>query len=234
MDATVHDAFDTSLETPPHAGGPVLHAGAPPEEAKIAMILLHGRGAGPEDVLSLADAYALEGVCYLAPAAGDLQIEKRSWYPHPFTMDFDKNEPFIESAFSVIESLLSHLAKRGLPPERCVLGGFSQGACLATHFAYRYPRRYGMIVGYSGGLIGNHKQVFQPHGDLEGTPVELSGGEKDVRVPWARVEQTARVLRAMHAQVEIESYPDLPHTICREQVQKTRERLQALLAGLRK
>lgn len=232
MVATEPTMFDTSLETPPHAGGAVLHAGAKPQDAKIAMILLHGRGAGPEDVLSLADAYALEGVCYLAPTAGDMPIEKHSWYPHPFTSDFKQNEPLMESAFTVIESLLSQLAKLGLPPERCVLGGFSQGACLATHFAYRFPRRYGMIVGYSGGLIGNHKHVFQPHGDLEGTPVDLSSGEKDVRVPWARVEQTAKVLTAMNAQVELEQYPDLPHTICRAQVDKTRARLEALIAGV--
>ncbi|MFI4917769.1 MAG: alpha/beta hydrolase [Phycisphaerales bacterium JB060] len=238
MDAThapdFDTPFDTSLETPPHAGGAVMHVGATPEDARIAMILLHGRGAGPRDVLSLADAYALEGVCYLAPAAGDLLSEKNSWYPQPFTMDFKNNEPMIESAFTVVESLLSQLAKLGLPPERCVLGGFSQGACLVTHFAYRYPRRYGMIVGYSGGLIGNNKQVFQPHGDLEGTPVDLSSGEKDFRVPWARVEQTAKVLRAMNAQVELEQYPDLPHTICRAQVDKTRGKLETLLASVKK
>lgn len=238
MDATTGDhsgdQFDTSLETPPHAGGAVLHAGAAPQDATIAMIMLHGRGAGPEDVLALANAYRLDSVCYLAPTASDLPSEKHSWYPQPFTMDFDKNEPFIESAFSVIESLLSQLARLGLPPERCVLGGFSQGACLVTHFAYRYPRRYGMIIGYSGGLIGNHKHVFQPHGDLEGTPVDLSSGERDPRVTWPRVEQTARVLRAMNAEVALESYPDLPHTICREQVEKTRERLLNLIEHVTK
>lgn len=237
MDAREIDTFDTSLELPPHAGQRILHAGAEPEDASIAMILLHGRGSTPEDIISLADGYDLPGVCYLAPAAAGPaytlpgQEPGGSWYPQPFTVDLEKNRDHFDSAHAVLESLLSHLSKLGLTPERCVLGGFSQGACLATNHAYQFPRRYGLIVGYSGGLPGKTKHVFHPHGDLEGTPVELSCGDRDIHIPWKRVEQTAEVLTAMNADVTLEQYPGLPHSVSRTQVDKTTERLQALLEG---
>lgn len=250
MDAREIDTFDTSLELPPHAGQRIVHAGAEPKDAAIAFILLHGRNATPEDIISLADGYDLPGVCYLAPAAKGnfyrpatpatdttpampaLGTPGGSWYPQPFMTDIVKNQDEIDSAHSVIESLLSQLSKLGLTPERCVLGGFSQGACLAADHAYHFPRRYGLIVAYSGGLPGKTTHVFKPDGDLEGTPIELSSGERDYHIPWKRVEETAQVFERMNAAVELEKYPGLPHSISRTQVDKTRERLQALIEAV--
>ncbi|UYV13781.1 MAG: dienelactone hydrolase family protein [Phycisphaera sp.] len=226
MDVRVATEFDTSQCPPPHGGQRILHAGAAVADAKIVMILLHGRGAGPHDIISVAEAYDLPGVCYLAPGAAD-----DSWYPQLFTSPLEANAAAVESAHALIEALLGLLAEEGFPPERCVLGGFSQGACLASDHAFRYPRRYGLIVGYSGGLIGGLDHAFEPQGDLEGTPVELSCGDADPFIPWPRVEQTAEVLTAMSAEVELEKYPGLPHSISRTQVDKTTVRLQALIDG---
>jgi len=195
--------------------------------AKIVMILLHGRGAGPLDIISLADAFDLPGICYLAPAAA-----KDSWYPQLFTSPLELNVAAVESAHTLIEALLTQLTELGFPPDRCVLGGFSQGACLATDHAFRYPRRYGLIVGYSGGLIGGPDHTFEPTGDLKMTPVELSCGDNDPFIPWPRVEQTAHVLVTMNAGVTLEQYPGLPHSISRTQVEKTKVRLRALIDGV--
>lgn len=227
MDVRETTEFDTSHCPPPHGGQPILHAGAAIADAKIVMILLHGRGAGPLDIISLAEAYDLPGICYLAPAA-----DEDSWYPQLFTSPLEGNAESVDSAHALIEALLDLLNERGFPPQRCVLGGFSQGACLASDHAFRYPRRYGLITGYSGGLIGGLDHAFEPAGDLEGTPVELSCGDDDPFIPWPRVEQTAHVLAAMNADVTLEQYPGLPHSISRTQVEKTKVRLRALIDGV--
>lgn len=226
MQAPTTETFDTSFELPPHAGQPILQSGESLDNAKLAMVLLHGRGAGPEDVLTLADAYGLEGLAYIAPAAAD-----HSWYPYPFGSGEKSNAPSVESAHTVLESVLSTLARHGFPPERVVLGGFSQGACLALSHTTAYPRRYGRIVAYSGALIGNFKKGFVPHGDLEGTPIEISGGDHDPHVPWFQMQFAAQTLEAMGAEVELHQHAGLPHTVCRDQIAATRERLAAMIAA---
>ena len=220
--------IDTSMEMPPHAGGRVVLAGAPLSEARIAMLLLHNRGSEPEDVLTLADAYALEGVCYVAPAA-----DGRSWYPSMYASGEKTNAQPLESASTVIESILSTLAKRGLPPERCALAGFSQGACVVLTHAMAHPRRYGLLVAYAGALPGNYGGAIQPYGSLEGTPVDLSVGKHDPHVAWMKVDQAARALRAMHAQVHEQQHEGLPHTLCRAQIDTTREHLRTLIASVK-
>ena len=225
MRSQTNASFDTAHELLPHAGQPVRTTGTPPEDARLAMLLLHGRGAGPDDVLSLADAYGLPGVCYVAPAAAD-----NTWYPYPFSAGDKMNGRHVESAHTVIESVLSMLAKLGFPPERCAIGGFSQGACLALTHAMAYPRPYGLVVAYTGALIGTYKKGFVPHGTLEGTRVEISGGDHDPHVPWNQMQFAADVLFGMGAEVSIDKHPGLPHTICRDQVERTRERLIGLMA----
>jgi len=222
----VLDVFDTSHELAPHAGEPVRTAGAPLDNAALAVLLLHGRGAGPEDVLSLADAYGLPGVCYVAPAAAN-----STWYPQAFSAGDKMNGAHVESAHTVIESVFSTLARHGFAPERCAMGGFSQGACLTLTHAMAYPRRYGLLFAYTGALIGNFKKGFAPHGTLDGTPVEISGGDQDAHVPWYQMKFAGEVLEGMGAEVSLDQHPGLPHTICRDQIARTRERLQSLMAS---
>ena len=229
MDATTHDRsggpFDTSLEMPPHGGQRVATAGAPIDQASIAVVLLHGRGCEPEDVLTLADAYTIDGVCYVAPAAA-----QNAWYPALFSSGEKSNAQPLESAHAVIEAILSTLARHGLPPERCVLAGFSQGACVVLDHALAHPRRYGLLVAYAGAVPGTYGAAIQPHGHLDGTPVDLSCGQNDPFVSSYKLDQTARALRAMGAEVDVQQHPGLPHTMCRAQIDRTREHLGRLLA----
>lgn len=216
-------AFGTQGASPPHGGGPIRHAGADLHEASGVVVLLHGRGASPHDILSLAPEFRAPHLCYLALAAAN-----NSWYPHSFLAGEPANGPSVASAHEVLEACLERLREHGFGPERCVLGGFSQGACLALDHAYKFPRRYGLILAYTGGLIGEPDARFEPQGDLQGTPVDLSAGDADPFVPWPRVERTARVLEAMGASVDLAQYPGLPHTISRTQVERTREHLVRL------
>ncbi len=156
------------------------------------MVLLHGRGASARDILMLASAFEREEVAYLAPQAAGAE-----WYPLRFIEPTARNEPHLSAALAVVDDLVADIAAAGLPAERTVILGFSQGACLATEYAARRPRRYGGVVGLSGGLFGSDGEITAHSGDLQGTPVILGCSDTDAHIPLKRVEATASVLSAL-------------------------------------
>jgi len=191
-----------------HEGQPVATAGRPLGEGSAAMILVHGRGGTPRDMLSLADELAHPAFTYLAPAAAG-----NTWYPNSFMADIASNEPGISSGLAVLDGLVKRVVPAGVPTERIVLGGFSQGACLMSEFAVRHARRYGGIIAFSGGLIGPRGTSWPYDGDFAGTPVFLGCSDVDAHVPMDRVEESAKVFTRMGATVELRFYPGMGHLI---------------------
>jgi phospholipase/carboxylesterase len=207
----------------PHEGRPVLAAGAPLDQAQAAMILIHGRGATAESILDLAAEVDRPGFAYLAPqAAGN------TWYPNSFLAPILSNEPGLSSGLAVIDGLLAHLAAAGLPPERTILLGFSQGACLTLEYVARHARRYGGVAGLSGGLIGPDGTPRNYTGSLAGTPVFLGCSDVDFHIPKERVEDTAAVLRRLGGDVTMRLYPNMGHTVNADELAAVR----ALMAGV--
>ena len=147
----------TTTAPPPHGGQPIVVRGTPVAEATSAMVLLHGRGASADDILPLGEQVSRPGMVYLAPDA-----EGRTWYPNRFIAPIETNEPWLSSALASIDSILRTLSTKGIPPERVVLAGFSQGGCLALEYAARNPRHYGGLVGLSAGLIGPPGTTWTP------------------------------------------------------------------------
>ncbi len=177
------------------------------------VILLHGRGGSAEDVLGLARAMYDPRLCYLAP-----QAASSSWYPQSFLAPRKLNEPWLSSALRKVEALIEMAAAAGISQEQIVMGGFSQGACLSTEFVASYPARYGGLIALTGGLVGPLGSQLIHSGHLAGTPVFLAGGDPDPHVPWARVEESAEVLRAMGAEVTTRRYPGKPHSVSAEEI----------------
>ena len=192
----------------PHRGQPVLAMGTPPDQARTAVVCLHGRGAGADDILGLAEVLGLPDLAYVAPEAADAV-----WYPEHFQVPTARNQPWLDSALGVVSALLDHLAASGIPAERVALLGFSQGACLATEYAARNPRRYLAVIGLSGGLIGADDELGGHAGDLAGTPVFLGCSDVDYYIPKERVERTAEVLRGLGADVTTRLYRGMGHTV---------------------
>ncbi len=206
----------------PHQNQPVLTLGPSPAEARLAAILIHGRGASAEDILGLAHELAIPDVAYLAPQAAD-----HTWYPYSFLSKIEQNEPGLTSALLVIEGLISQLVEQGIPPERVVLMGFSQGACLTLEFAARHARRYAAIAAFSGGVIGPPGTLRDYAGSFDGTPTFLGCSDLDPHIPVERVRESAEVYRRMGAAVDERIYPRMGHTINRDEI----ERVRLLLAG---
>jgi predicted esterase len=138
------------------------------------------------------------------------------------------NEPWLSSAIRRVHDAVDELAGAGLPPERLMMLGFSQGACLTLEAAARRSHRYGALVGFSGGLIGPPGTPRAYTGSFAGTPVFLGCSDVDPHIPWQRVVETAEVLRGMGAAVTLRRYPGMPHTVNEEEVAAARELLAAI------
>ena len=205
----------------PHSKAEVHHLGVPLTEAHGAVILLHGRGGSAEDILSLAHSLYDPRLAYLAP-----QAVGNSWYPNSFLAPRASNEPWLTSALSKVQSVVDLVLAAGVPLERIVIGGFSQGACLTTEFAATHPARYAALLAFTGGLIGPPGSDLQHVGDLAGTPALLCSGDPDPHIPWARVEETGKLLTAMGAIVTMRRYPGRPHTVGPDELDHARILLQ--------
>jgi predicted esterase len=197
----------------PHQGQPVRTAGAPLTRARAAMVMLHGRGATAEDILSLVPALAAPDFAYAAPQAGG-----NSWWPHSFLAPIASNEPGISSAMAAVADVLRQTAAAGIPPERTFLLGFSQGACLAAEFAARHARRYGGVAALSGGLVGPDGTPRDYSGSLEGTPVFLGCSDVDPHIPAKRVRESAEVLQRLGGEVTMRLYPGMGHQINEDEI----------------
>jgi predicted esterase len=207
----------------PHQGQPIRIAGEPVSRARAALLMVHGRGATAEDILSLAHEFDQPGFAYLAPqAAGN------TWYPNRFLVPLAENEPWLSSALALVGDVLAQIVNAGIARERVMLLGFSQGACLALEFAARNARRYGGLVGLSGALIGPEDTPRDYPGSLAGTPVFLGCSDVDFHVPKERVGETAEVLRRLGGEVSERLYPNMDHTINQDEIDFVRGMMQAL------
>jgi predicted esterase len=186
------------------------------------MILVHGRGASAADIMTLGAELKQPGFAYLAPqAAGN------TWYPHPFTAPMESNEPYLSSALEVLATVLTSVEET-IPAERVVLLGFSQGACLTLEFAARHARRYGAVVGLSGGLIGPDGTPRDYPGVFAGTPVFLGCSDIDPHIPKERVIASGDVFERMGAKVAVRLYPGMPHTVNEDEIRTVNKVIKPL------
>jgi predicted esterase len=211
-------------ERDPHGGQPVRTAGVPLNSARAAVVMIHGRGATAESILTLAPALEMPDVAFLAPqAAGG------TWYPYSFLAPIERNEPGITSGMRAITRVLERVESSGLPPERTMLLGFSQGACLATEYLARHAKRYAGLASLSGGLIGPDDTPRDYAGSLDGTPVFLGCSDIDAHVPAARVRESADVLRGLGGEVTMRLYPGMGHIVNEDEIEHVRGMLTAAL-----
>jgi predicted esterase len=196
-----------------HQGQPVLTAGVALEAAKAAMIMLHGRGASAEDMMALAAHLQHPSFAYLAPQAANY-----TWYPERFMEPIERNEPWLSSALDLVATLVQRVNAAGIDASRTMILGFSQGACLTLEYAARNARRYGGIVGLSGGLIGPDDTPRNHRGTFDATPTFLGCSDVDPHIPLKRVHDTATFFAWMGADTIERIYPGMGHTVSLDEI----------------
>jgi predicted esterase len=201
----------------------LLAAGAPLASARAAAVMVHGRGASAEDILSLGAEFGQDEIAYVAP-----QAESHTWYPYSFLAPLAQNEPHLSRALATVGAALDHLEAQGFAPERIALIGFSQGGCLALEYAARNARRYGALAGLSAGLIGPPGTPRDYAGSFDGTPAFLGCSDIDSHVPLPRVHETRDALGRMGAAVTERIYPGMGHTINADEIAEVGKLLAAI------
>lgn len=213
-----------------HQTQPVYATGTALDQADAALIMIHGRGASASDILSLTQELDITGYACLAPQAAGGQ-----WYPYRFIEPVEKNEPYLTSALETVDGVVNHVVQTGIPREKIIVLGFSQGACLALEYAARkanqFPQRYGGVVALSGALIMNGDRPRDYTGSLEGTPVFVGSSDYDPHIPLGRIDESAIILQNLGAQVEKRIYPNMGHTVNTDELEFVQQLLTSTLTA---
>ncbi len=192
----------------------LVTGGAPLAEADGVLVLVHGRGATAEGILSLASELSAGGLHWIAP-----QAEGNTWYPHPFVAPREQNEPWLGASLARLEAIVVGLESAGIQASKVFWLGFSQGACLMLEHVASTGRQYGGAFGLSGGLIGQTLDLTRYTKPLQGMPVYLGCGDRDTHIPTERVLETERVFTSLGAQVQCDLFPGMGHQICPAEIE---------------
>ena len=196
----------------------IIPAGKKLSEAKKVLIMIHGRGGSAEDILSLSAHLHVNDYALLAPEATN-----HSWYPLSFLAPPKANEPWLSSALQVLDDTVQDVVDSGISKENIFFLGFSQGACLTLEFVARNATRYGGVVAFTGGLIGDKIYRDNYHGDFANTPVLIGTGNPDPHIPVERVYASTNILKDMNADVTEKVYPGMGHTINQDEIEKAND-----------
>ncbi|MEO6720038.1 MAG: dienelactone hydrolase family protein [Ferruginibacter sp.] len=193
----------------------IIYAGKKLAEAKKALIMIHGRGGSGEDILSIANYLTVSDYALVAPQAAN-----NTWYPFSFMAPPQQNEPSLSLALTVLKELCNDIIAGGITAEHIYFLGFSQGACLTLEFVTRNAQRYGGVVAFTGGLIGDKIYSENYKGDFAGTPVFIGTSDPDPHVPVQRVYASANILRSMNADLTEKIYLNMGHTINEDEMEQ--------------
>jgi phospholipase/carboxylesterase len=196
----------------------LIESGAVLDKASSALIMLHGRGATAQSILTLADYFRLDDFYIVAP-----QATNNTWYPKSFLSPTEENEPWLGSAIELVHSLIQDIINAGISSDKIYLMGFSQGACLTLEVSTRYAQRWGGVIAFTGGLIGDKLKSEHYNGNFKGTRVFIGNSDQDPHVPLSRSEESASLIKNMGADVKHKTYPGMPHTIIQDEIEVVSE-----------
>lgn len=191
----------------------ILQVGQDLAIAKKAIIMVHGRGATSQDIIGLQSHLTIKDFAILAPQATNF-----TWYPNSFLAKPIDNEPWLSSALAILSECVNEITRAGINTENIYLLGFSQGACLTLEYAAKHAKKYGGIIAFTGGLIGDKIYKENYKGDFLQTPIFIGSSDIDVHVPVERVYETTNNLKEMNANVLEKIYTNMPHTIIEDEL----------------
>jgi phospholipase/carboxylesterase len=187
-------------------------------EARAVAILVHGRDQDEQVMLDVARRLDLPDVGYVLPVA-----VARTWYPARYFDPRADNEPDLTRSLRTIAAALRLAERAGVPDERIVLAGFSQGACLiADYVATAGPRRFAGAAILTGSLIGTAEE--RPTPDVApGLAMVFASSRYDEWIALPDALATADAYRGAGADVTWLELDDRVHHVSDRAVDALRE-----------
>ncbi len=211
----------------------------PAQEPSASIIILHGLGADGTDFLPMADELKLGAVGpvrFIFPRAPVRPVTinggyaMRAWYD---ILGADiarrEDEAGLRSSFAAVQGLIEREVARGVPSERIVLAGFSQGCAITLGAGLRHHQKLAGLVGMSGYVPLADTTAAERHAANTQTPVFLAHGRSDGIVTLARGTAGRDLLQSLGQPLQWQDYP-MEHSVCMEEVQALQAWLLKVLA----
>ena len=205
----------------------------------IAVVWLHGLGADGNDFVPLVrelDLTGLPGIRFVFPHANTMPVTinggyvMRSWYDIVATdLTRREDEGGLRASQLQVEALIAREKARGIPASRIILAGFSQGCAMTLQTGLRHPEKLAGMLCLSGYLPLSSVAGAERSEASLGTPIFMAHGVQDPVVPFARAEESRKVVEALGYQVEWHAYP-MQHTLCLEEVQDISQWIRKVVA----
>ena len=216
----------------------------PATAAVGAVIWLHGLGADGHDFepivpeLGLAGELPLRFVfphAPLRPVTVNGGMTMRAWYDIvSLDRDGPQDEAGIRASAAIFERLVAREVERGIPCDRIVVAGFSQGGAIALHMALRYPQRLAGLLALSTWLplqATLPAEVFDnPEAQTRELPIFIAHGSFDPMLPVNLGQESRQALCSAGYTVEWHEYP-MAHAVCAEEIQAIRNWLLSTYAA---
>ncbi|XP_045154864.1 acyl-protein thioesterase 2 isoform X2 [Echinops telfairi] len=208
------------------------------ERETAAVIFLHGLGDTGHSWADALSSIRLPHVKYICPHAPripvtlNMKMVMPSWFDlMGLSPDAPEDEAGIKKAAENIKALIEHEVKNGIPANRIVLGGFSQGGALSLYTALTCPHPLAGIVALSCWLPLHRAFPQAANGSAKDLAILQCHGELDPMVPVRFGALTAEKLRAVvtPARVQFKTYPGVMHSSCPQEMAAVKEFLEKLL-----
>ena len=206
---------------------------------EIAIVWLHGLGADGNDFVPLVrelDLAGLPGIRFVFPHANTMPVTinggyvMRSWYDIVATdLTRREDEGGLRASQLEVEALIASEKARGIPASRIIVAGFSQGCAMTLQTGLRHPEKLAGMLCLSGYLpLSNMAGAEHTPASLD-TPIFMAHGVQDPVVPFARAEESRKVLEALGYQVQWHAY-QMQHTLCLEELQDIAKWIRKVVA----
>jgi len=203
----------------------VVEPGA--ETAAASIIWLHGLGADGHDFEAVVPLLGIPpemNVRFLFPNAPAIPVTVNGGFVMPawydiLGMDFDRvvDEEGVRRSAAHISDLIARERERGVPPEKIVLAGFSQGGAVALHLGLRYESRLAGILALSTYIACDGDLENERSETNEGIPIFQAHGTLDPMVAYGLGVRARERLTALGHEIEWHEYP-MQHQVCPEEI----------------
>lgn len=196
------------------------------ESPTAAVIWLHGLGASGHDFEPVVPELGLPedtAVRFIFPHAPNLPVtinggmSMPAWYDIK-AMDIDRvvDTEQLRASADAVAKLVEQQKEKGIPPERIIIAGFSQGGAVAYELGLSYPERFGGVLALSTYFAtADTVQRSEANADV---PISVYHGTFDPMVPESLGVRSVETLREMGYDPSYQTFP-MEHSVCLEEIQ---------------